>query len=259
VLQPYPLTRANRLRLARAFATAPRVDTGIDCAIEGQMGEVFVDSIENPAYFLIETDGFFVYIAGDFTTEAGQAFIASMPRGRMFMPGTPGWGEALTRHFGEAAMRVTRYQSSADSLSLNHIRTLAQNNPNIAKIRRLDVDLASINLPFVEIGAFEGPADFVERGIGFCMMDGGKIVACAYSGLVKSNAIEVCIFVEEAYRRQGVATALACLLVEWCLENNLRPNWDAANEKSSMLAKKLGYRPVGTYTAYFVKPEPSPA
>jgi hypothetical protein len=33
----YPLTKANRLRLARAFVKVPRVDLSIDCVLEGQM------------------------------------------------------------------------------------------------------------------------------------------------------------------------------------------------------------------------------
>lgn len=73
----------------------------------------------------------------------------------------------------------------------------------------------------------------------------------AYSSLVCSQGIEVSIYVEEAYRRQGVATALGSRLLLECLTYNLRPNWDAANPESVKLAKKLGYLYLESYDAYY--------
>jgi hypothetical protein len=55
------LTRANRLLLARAFRDNQRVDVGIDCAIEGQMGQAFIDDADNPLAFKIE-QGPFCYV-----------------------------------------------------------------------------------------------------------------------------------------------------------------------------------------------------
>ena len=37
------LTKANRLRLGRAFRHNPRVDCAIDCVLEAQMGQAFMD------------------------------------------------------------------------------------------------------------------------------------------------------------------------------------------------------------------------
>ena len=62
---------------------------------------------------------------------------------------------------------------------------------------------------------------------------------------------EVSIYVKEAYRQKGVATALGSKLLLECLNRNERPNWDAANPESCKLAKKLGYTFVETYDAYY--------
>jgi hypothetical protein len=63
MLYEYPLTKANRIRLARAFYQTPRVDLSIACVVEGQMGAVFVDNVEQPTVFKIQS-GPFVYFAG---------------------------------------------------------------------------------------------------------------------------------------------------------------------------------------------------
>jgi GNAT superfamily N-acetyltransferase len=87
--------------------------------------------------------------------------------------------------------------------------------------------------------------------MGFAVMDGDEILGAAYSSLVCSKGIEVSIYVEKKYRRQGVARALGSRLLLECLRRNLRPNWDAANPESCRLALKLGYVFTEFYEAYF--------
>jgi predicted GNAT family acetyltransferase len=58
--------------------------------------------------------------------------------------------------------------------------------------------------------------------------------------------------VEPAYREQGRATALGAALLETTLARGKVPHWDAANLESVRLAKKLGYRPAGTYEAHWL-------
>ena len=65
--------------------------------------------------------------------------------------------------------------------------------------------------------------------------------------LTKENRLQIA----HAFRRQGLATALASALLLWCLERGLEPHWDAANPESVRLAKKIGYQFSGSYTAYY--------
>jgi RimJ/RimL family protein N-acetyltransferase len=51
-----------------------------------------------------------------------------------------------------------------------------------------------------------------------------------------------------------VATLLAGRLLKWCVENDARANWDAANPESCKLAEKLGYTQAGEYHAHYLKP-----
>lgn len=252
-MHPYPLSRAHRLRLAQAFAGAPRVDISIDCAVEDQMGQAFVDYTDNPQRFMIEQDRFFCYFAGEWTSAAGRDFLAQTPRDRFLMAGTEGWAEAAQQVFGENAIPLSRTSYGADTLSPDRLSRLAAINPHTPNVRRVDAALASIETPYLSIGAFDSPEDFVTRGIGYCLLQGSTMIGCAYSSLVCSHAIEVSIVVDPEHQRRGIATALACQLLKWCLDHHLDPHWDAANEESCRLAEKLGYRRKDTYLAYYLK------
>lgn len=249
----YPLTRQNRLRLARAFAAVPRVDISIECALEDQMGAAFVDSANNPQFYMIEQDQFFCYLAGQLTTDAGHDFLKGIPNGRFLMAGSLGWEAAAQTVFGERIVPVKRYRYSSSSLSFDHLKTLASSNPHTPNIRRVDAALAATDNPFLSTGAFESAADFEQRGIGFCLLNDATMLGVAYSSLVCSNAIEVSIVVDPHHQRQGIATALSCQLLLWCLERQNAPHWDAANEESCKLAEKLGYQKDGEYLAYYLK------
>jgi GNAT superfamily N-acetyltransferase len=250
---PFPLTRPNRLRLARAFAAVPRVDISVDCVVEDQMGQAFVDSTDYPQLFMIELDQFFCYFSGDLTGDAGRKFLEKVPAGRMFMAGSPGWQNAVQGVFGERLIAVRRYSYASHSLSSDHLKQLASDNPHTPSLRRVDAALAGKDSPYLSLGAFDSPDDFVQRGIGFCLEQDNQIIGGAYSSLVCSDAIEVSIVVDPAHHRKGIATALACQLLLWCLDHHLSPHWDAANEESCSLAEKLGYSKDGEYTAYYLQ------
>ena len=95
---------------------------------------------------------------------------------------------------------------------------------------------------------------FLEKGIGFCIVDGDQPICMASSFIpIYDNTIEVEIDTEDdpKYRRKGFATAACIALLEFCLENNLTSEWDAQNEASVGLAKKLGYTEKEKWKLYY--------
>lgn len=95
-----PVTKVNRIKLARAFKKVPRVDLSIDCAIEGQMGRTFVDDPEEPTAFRIEVGPFF-YLAGNPAGPGGRAMIQAIAPYTLFMPSSTGWIEVAKTVYGE--------------------------------------------------------------------------------------------------------------------------------------------------------------
>lgn len=251
------LSKANRLKLAEVFRTLKRVDISIPSMIEGQHGKVLVDRRENPsAYALII--GPFWYFAGDASGSAARGLAAEFPPYALLMPSAPGWLETIQSVFGERLTPFSRYSFSSAELSEVHLRGLLAQSKHHAAIRAIDAKLASqlANLPDspFDLSDFDSPADFAARAPGFALLDGEKLMGLAYASLVCSQGIEVSIFVDEPYRRQGVATALAAQLLLTSLQRGLQPNWDAANQESCRLAEKLGLRFVEDYTSWYYRP-----
>jgi len=255
LITEYPLTKANRVKLARAFKHVPRVDLSIQCAIEGQMGKGFVDNLQEPTVFKIQVGPFF-YFAGDATRLSGRAMLESIAPYTLFMPSSPGWIEAGKTMYGERLVGFDRYSFSAERISAEHLDHLCRISSFKEEVRRMDLSFAAHlwgQDHFVDLSMFDTAEDFVQRGIGFYLQKHGTFVGAAYSSLVCSRGIEISLFVSEKYRRQGIATILASRLLTWCLENNAEANWDAANLESCKLAEKLGYIQTGTYQAYYFR------
>jgi RimJ/RimL family protein N-acetyltransferase len=250
------LTKANRIRLARAFRGNKRVDISIDCVIEGQMGRAFEDDSENPTAFQIEV-GPFRYFAGDARSPGGHEMIKNLPPFTLLMPPPAEWMEVAKEIHGEKLNPFSRYSFSSENLSVEHLGHLLTNSPFKNVIQQIDPAIATDSLKesdsIVDVSEFDSAEDFMTRGIGFCVMDNKSMIGAAYSSLVCSKGIEVSMFVFPEHRRKGIATALGSKLLKWCLENNMDANWDAANPGSCKLAEKLGYVYTGTYDAYFLK------
>ncbi len=252
------LTRANRLKLARAFRDHTRVDTSIDCVIEGQMGRAYVDDpVCSTAYRI--TVGPFWYFAGEASSPGGREIMKGFPPYCFCMPSPEEWLESARQLYGERLKAFPRYSFSTSQLSADHLENLLKCSECEKNIVPLDIDLATRlggqAEPYLELSDFDSPADFIERGLGYAAIQDGSVMGAAYSSLVHSRGIEVSIFVEEPYRRKGVATALAARLLLECLRGGLRPNWDAANPESCRLAEKLGYVFTDSYDAYYYLPE----
>lgn len=248
------LTKANRLKIARAFRFNKRVDFSIECAVEGQLGRVLVDDPGQPAAYCLRV-GPFGYFAGDAASAAARELMASFPAYHLLMPSPAEWLELAQEIFGEDLVSLPRYSFSAAQLSAGHLSQLLAGARFRDRVVPIDLELASqaAGQPdsFLDLSDFDSAADFFERGLGYAVLDGGKMVGAAYSSLVCSQGIEVSVYVEERHRQRGVATALCSRLLLDCLALGLRPNWDAANAESVRLARKLGYGFVEMYDAHY--------
>lgn len=96
---------------------------------------------------------------------------------------------------------------------------------------------------------FDSTEDFTQT---FIAVKDNKTAGFIDSALSCSKGVEVSLFVEEEYRRKGVATALSARFFMECLSNNITPHWDAANPESLALAKKLGMKLSLEYEAIYI-------
>jgi GNAT superfamily N-acetyltransferase len=249
----YPLTKANRIRLARAFGKVPRVDLSIDCVLEGQMGAAFVDDGEQPTVFKIQS-GPFVYFAGDVASSGAQAALVTITPEVLLMPSALGWLDAVKQQYGERLIPFDRYSFSGEQLPSKYLESLCGVSSKY-EIRRMDAKFAEQlwgQEHFVDLSYFDSPEDFAQRGLGFYAVLDETVGGAAYSQLVCSRGIEVSLYVMPKHRERGLGTLLAAHLVKQCLESGQEAHWDAANLESCRLAKKLGYTATGEYQAHYL-------
>lgn len=254
-MHEWKLDKANRLEVARAYQDVPRVDFSIACAVEGQMGRVFVDDPRQPSAWKLAV-GPFVYFAGDPNSPGGQEMLAAAVPYTLMMPSAAGWAEAAREmHNGQIASQE-RYSFSADRLNLAHLNALIECLPGHEYVRPMDLDFAAQlwnQDHFIDLSDYASPEDFIARGAGFISERSGLLEGAAYASLVCSQGIEVSLYVDAPFRRRGIGTLLAANLLRWALERGLTPNWDAANPESCALALKLGYTPTGSYQALYLR------
>ena len=257
MIQELALDEPVRRSLAAAFSATPRVDCGIDAAIEGQMGRILADDAADPGVLAIR-QGPFWYLAGNADHPAAGDLVAAIPPFSLVMPASTAWTALLERRLGDRLEAVPRVSFGADSLSVDHLASLVAGSAHRDQVHAVNADLAArlATMPdaWFDLEGYASPADFAARGIGFAVLDGDDIAGAAWSSLACRAAIEVSVFVDERHRQRGVATAVAARLVLECLGRSLRPNWDAANEESCRLAMKLGFVPAGSYLAHYVRP-----
>jgi GNAT superfamily N-acetyltransferase len=248
----FPLTKINRIRLARAFAPVPRVDLSIEGVIEGQFGRAFVDDPGQPEAFMIRV-GPFAYLAGAPGGPGARALLEALEPDTLLMPSGAGWIDAAKAAFGPRLSRFERFRFCGERLDAAHLERLAGASRYAAGVHRMDLEFAARfhgREHFVDLAAYDSPEDFIERGAGFYLERNGKLAAAAYASLACSRGIEVSLYVIEKYRRMGIATLLASRLLSWSLAHHAPANWDAANPASCRIAEKLGYVASGTYEAY---------
>ena len=103
---------------------------------------------------------------------------------------------------------------------------------------------------------FDGPGDFVRRGLGVAALWEGVPVAGASSYIIYEGGIEIEIYTRPDHRRRGLAAVCGAALILMCLDRGLYPSWDACDLRSVALAEKLGYRRGEPYPIYWLQEAP---
>ncbi len=87
--------------------------------------------------------------------------------------------------------------------------------------------------------------NFLGKGIGFTLLDNGKIASTAYSAFSLGDKLEIGIETVDQFRGKGYAEIVCARLIDYCLEKNLEPIWSCRleNQASYNLAFKLGFEP----------------
>lgn len=93
-------------------------------------------------------------------------------------------------------------------------------------------------------------SEFLNHGMGYCVMYKEKAVSWAFSAAVSSDELDIGIETVPDYRHMGLGVAVAEKMIKFCFEHHKRPVWscDANNLASQKIAEKLGFIKCSEYT-----------
>jgi GNAT superfamily N-acetyltransferase len=126
-------------------------------------------------------------------------------------------------------------------------------NPGKYEIVRMDGDLfRRMKGSVVPQFFWDSAEDFLDHGIGFSLVIGGKPVSTAYSAYIIGNQLELGIETIPEYRGKGLALYTCSTLIEFCVNQGYEPVWSCRleNAGSYKLAQKLGFDPTITLPYY---------
>lgn len=233
-------------------------ETLITSALTGTMGSVYADD-EEP------TPSSAMCLLGDFAFYAGrpsEKLLLFSPDGKprfcILTPQNESWEALIEQVYGNDCHRETRYafHRSEARFDRGQLSGLSAALPDGYSLQPMNTPQGyrrcmehGWSRDFVS--QFRDEADYLARGLGIAVVQGEELVGGASSYSVFPGGIEIEIDVEENHRRQGLATVCAASLILEALRRGLYPSWDAANETSARLARRLGYGPAHEYTVFF--------
>lgn len=235
---------ADRRRIVAPLFSKNRYDrVVIDSVLEGHFGMAYADCEIQPSVARLDS-GAFTMLGGDPQAPAAIHLVRHSPV-YFVTPENKGWRRLLREEFGSRISLRTFTICSPHSLDRDRLTRLAQQIPAGFELRRIDEPLARrlpsdmANPYFLE--SFHSVEDFLQRGIGYCILYQGRVVSTVTSTAASTAAIDIDIETAPDFRRRGLATVVGAKVVLYCLENGLEPQWMAENRLSEQLARKLGY------------------
>lgn len=232
----------------------------VDAILEDSVvSRVLADDESNPRVSALELSYIKLHITGgDASHPAARDFLLGLRGFSALIPASEPWEALIQKKFPGRCVTLPRYAFTSTELDPALLKTLCSKLPEGFQIAPMDIHLTrrlvgeKSEFTSDHLVNYESPEDFMARGFGFCILDGDEIASVATTFASCEAGIEIQINTREAYKRKGLATAVAARLILHSLEVGLDPNWDAANGTSVGLAKKLGYTPQGTYNMYLI-------
>ncbi|QSX07000.1 GNAT family N-acetyltransferase [Sedimentibacter sp. zth1] len=233
-------------------------DTMILSCLQGHMGEVYVDNLDNPTVAQIIV-GLFIFYAGNVKLDVVDELLCNLPQDSLVIVETEEWKNKIEEIHKGRYEKFDRYSFKQDAkyLDYNHIKSFISKLPVDYELKKIDEKITKSDFfinhtkDFTE--QYESVEDFLNRGFGYCIMHGEKVICCATSYSIYDGGIEIEIDTDPEYRKKGLATIASAALIIDCLDRGIYPSWDAANLNSVGLAKKLGYVMDKPYDTYYIE------
>lgn len=220
----------------------------INFAFEFTSYEIWVDEKDNPTLACCYTAPAY-FLWGDPENRGISPLFELFSDDCWIVPANEKWDQPLKSYFGDKLTTHQRTSFHSTTLDLAQLNGMKRKLPAGIQIEPININhINDLNGMLYQdlLQRFFSQVDFLQQGAGFCLMEDEKIIGFAAANYpIRNKILEVYIRVDynnnPIHRQKGFGTQLAVSLLEYCLENGLNPQWDAANDISVNLALRLGY------------------
>ncbi len=206
------------------------------------MGDLFVS--EKAAFAIASLDSCTYLTGSTANLKIISSALTKLKNPYRFLFSDDLWKEVLLNHYRDKVTVQVREAFSSAPLNIEKLQKLSQQVPlgfhllPIHKSLTAQCDPQFFPIPKSSLGSF---------GYGFAVLKGVRVVSVATPADICDDLVEVQVNAHPEFRRQGLATVAAATFLIHCLKNGYTPDWDAKDEISASLAKKLGFRSQGKY------------
>lgn len=248
----------KRHKLTEIFADCRYDRVLIDSVIEGNFGTAHAIVKDDEVLTARLDSGAFTMIAGDADAEEVNELINVNPI-FIITAQNDEWDAKLKECFAGRTQEISFTQFSSDKIRKAQLENIIASIPDDYVIKSFDKEMAKQAVKDLEneylFENFTSVEDYLQRGIGYCIIHQNQVVCAATSMAKSKTAIDIEIQTHKNYRRKGLATIAGAKLVLGCMEQGVEPTWLAANPESEKLANKLGYQKTGMYKSLYIPPE----
>jgi RimJ/RimL family protein N-acetyltransferase len=215
-------------------------------------GQAVVDDPAHPRECMLRTDAALSY----FSQEVSQAFLdEAITHFKKMGPVWLVWPHRTSLHppdsaDAEVVNRLEFYGYDPASENLNKLRSQLPDGYTIQGINRQLLERCTWR---AEMEFYAGSmSNFLEHGIGLCLLRGDEIVVETYASSLGKTRAEIGAITQEAYRGRGLAPIACAYLIETCEQQGYQAYWscDADHQASIRVAQKLGFQHKRAYTIY---------
>lgn len=237
-----------------------KTDVELLACIEGNMGRAWVDKVDNPTIGIVIVCDF-CFLLGQTQYIKHEEDIKSLLeayKGKVIIVDDMGWVSFIEKNYSNNINKFKRYMFKKEENCFNKDKLMnfiinVESEFQIDKIDEFNYYRVIEDGFMADCCCFFPSIDeFLKHGIGYIIERDGEIIAGASSYSFCKDNISITIGTKNKYRKKGLATACASKVILDCLDNNIYPEWDAANLESVSLAEKLGYHFEKEYEAYSI-------
>lgn len=239
---------ATRESLAPLFSAHTELRAVIDAVLENQLGTVAADDLEAPKVARLSIGCYEIFGGTPNVLAAGQLVETSAAPRELIYGNNPEWRTLLRKVHGKRLSDRPMRSFDASHISADRLPALAGSLPAEFEPRRMDLSLSQqldAQLEPHALQVYPSPEAFLKDGFGLAVVVGNELASAATSYGNAPGDIEVAIATRPSYRGRGFASGLAAGFVLHCIQNGVRPHWNASNPVSQRLAVRLGFRPAG--------------